>query len=132
LVFAEVRKVGGKVAPQDVGSRFSNLHAAERWSGNVFAAVLGVGFGNQQALAGQQLDLAADAGLGLTEAIGDAFLLDARIPLQHHQDAILAQANTQLFLQSLIGLFAHDSRQVLQKIAEIITRAHAISLSLNT
>ena len=64
---------------------------------------------DQQALGSEQFDLAADAGFSLAEIVGNGLLLDARIPFQHHQDFVLAEADAELLLQDLVGLLAHDA-----------------------
>lgn len=84
LVVTEMGELWCETAAQDVAGRFGDLHTERCRRGDVPAAVLGVRLAEQQFFGLEQLDLAADAGLGLAEAVGDGPLLDARVPLQHH------------------------------------------------
>ena len=69
-------------------------------------------FERRNAFGLQQFDLAANAGFGLAQTGGDSPLLDARVPFQNHQYFVLAEADAELLLQNLVGLLAHNRRQV--------------------
>ena len=89
--------VGFEVAQDGLGG-FGDALAFEGQRGDVFAAVVGIGFALQQAAFLEQADLAADAGFGLAELKGDVFLLGGGVGLQRAHDFELRKANAQLLL----------------------------------
>lgn len=113
LVLAQAGKVGAKAAAQDVAGGLGNLHSQRCRYSDVLATVVRIYSGLEQGLGLEQLDLAADGGLALAERVGDGTLLDTRIPLQDHQDFELAETNTKLLLEDLVGLLADNVGQVL-------------------
>jgi len=108
------------------------LHAERGRRGDVFTAVTRIRLDSQEVFALQQFDLAADGGFSLAKTVSDSALADSGVPFQHHQDFILAEADAQLFPQNLFGLFAHDGSQMMNKVVEIVSRAHPYRLMSNT
>lgn len=90
LVIAEMRKILCQAAPQDAGGGFCDLHAQRSRRRDVAPAVGRIKLASQHTFGFEQLDLPADTGFGLPQTGGNLLLLYARIPLEYHQDPVLA------------------------------------------
>lgn len=108
VLFAHQGKIWAKATAQDSRGGFGNLHAKWGWGGDVFALVIWINTRLEESLFLKQLNLATHASLSLAEAFGDEFLLDLRVPFEHHQDFKLTEADAELFLKYLVGLLADN------------------------
>ena len=84
LIIAETGEFRPEITAHNGAGGFGDLHAQRCQGSNMLAAVTRILPADEQISVLEQFDLAADAGLGLPQTVGDGSLLDAWVPFEHH------------------------------------------------